>query len=237
MTKDRVFVAGLFLAAVLIAFSPATATASLIQLNDVNLTGQGIGAQLTVITLQSPGSSSVESGTVEFDGSTTGNVQTGSSQSTTFTLADLGLAASANPGSALAFIVNLTEPGSETPPMVTTAAPYGITLTVYDQTGTASTSFSSAIGLVLEQVAGGVGGSGILFGLDAMQAGDFNTFVFGNPGTEVMAVSASFANAVGGHDVIQATTLTGPAVVPEPATMMLLGTGLLGLVRFIRRRP
>jgi len=120
-----------------------------------------------LLTLQSPGRSTTESGGVLFNGTTFGNAKTGASQSTTFTLADLGITSA----SQLGLIVNLSEPGSESPPSVTTAnstlATYGnrsntVTLNVLSSSGTLLEQHSTAPKL---QQSPGVGGSGLIFGL------------------------------------------------------------------------
>ena len=224
MSKLAVLAASSLAAAFAIGIAPAQA--SLVQLSDVNLTGQGIGAQTTVLTLQSPGSSTTETGGVNFDGSVFGDAKTGASQSTTFTFAQLGIS-NANQ---LALIVNLSEPGSENPPSV---GPYTISLNAFSSTGTPLGTFTGS-GTQLNQINGGVGGSGIVFGLDAQQAGILNTALL-TPGNEVFTVSASFSNAQGGLDVIQAAGIT--AAVPEPATwaMMLLGFAGLGFMGYRRK--
>src|SRR5438046_2195920 len=81
------------------------ARAELVLLNGVQLSGQGIGAQLTALTLQQPSGTTVESGGVNFNGTVFGDAKTGASQSTTFTFADLGISSA----SQLALIVNLTD--------------------------------------------------------------------------------------------------------------------------------
>ena len=163
----RAAAAAIVLAAAGRLSSPASA--DLVQLSDVQLTGQGIGATTTVLTLQN-GSPTTESGGVMFNGTTFGDASTGAFQSTTFTFATLGI----TNASQLGLIVNLSEPGSENPPSVTTASSTlatnanlanAITLNVYSSTGTLLEQHVSSTGLTLNQVAGGVGGSGIVFGL------------------------------------------------------------------------
>jgi len=83
----------------------------------------------------------------------------------------------------------------------------------------------------LNQVAGGLGGSGIAFVLDSTEAAQLTALGLNTQ----LGVSASFGNASGGPEAIQAVHLT--AAVPEPSTwaMLMLGLAGLGFMAYRRR--
>ena len=85
----RAAAAAIVLAAAGTLSSPASA--SLVQLSTVQLTGQGVGANLTALFLQGQGSNTTESGGVLFNGTPFGDAGNGASQTHTFTFADLGI--------------------------------------------------------------------------------------------------------------------------------------------------
>ena len=226
-----------------LAAAPASATLDL--LTPLQQQGQGVGAVFTTLFLQGQGNNTTESGGVNFNGSVFGDAGSGQSQSRTFTLADIGIT-TGNLASQLGLVVNLAEPGSENPPSVNTATSVltgtqatmsnTITLNVFSASGALLETHSAAAGLQLNQVAGGLGGSGLLFALSPAEQTQLNNTIANNAGTEVFSTGATFANAQGGPETISALHLLGGvAAIPEPETyaMMLAGLGLMG---FIARR-
>jgi PEP-CTERM motif len=201
--------------------------------------GQGLGAQFTVLTLQGQGTATTESGGVLFNGNVFGDAGSGASQSRTFTFSDLGISSA----SQLGLVVNLSEPGSENPPSVTTAnstlasnanLANTITLNVYDASGNLIQQHLASA-QTFTQVASGLGGSGLVFGLTSTEQTALDAIIASTPGTERFTVGATFANAQGGQDAIQAVRLT--AAIPEPATwaMMLLGFAAVGFTAYRRK--
>lgn len=215
-------------AGVLAAGFSTAAHADLVLQGATALNGQGLGSTVTVLTLQSPGSTSTETGAITPTG-VTGDAKTGASQSQLFTFNDLGIT-NAN---RLALVVNLNESNganSENPPSVIEQS---LSLIGYGANGNTVFTANATPGLTLDQVANGLGNSGLVFTLSPAEATELNNDLSKNPSL-VFGVSASFSSAVGGPDAIQAAALT--TAVPELSTWAMMIIGFAGLGFFAYRK-
>jgi len=216
--------------ALLLSLGVGTAFADLISMGAIPLTGQGLGHVNTVLTVQSSGSETIESGCVgagvggtlvigiaKCPGAgpnggnpfTGGNEQTGAGQDGVFQASALGLTNFIN----LRIIFNPSEPGG--------GGANSITLD-----NLALTLWSPTTGLILDAryVAGppvffptsdpGTGNAGFGFALDGSQAGILNGILAANPDLYI-GLSANVSSAQGGPETFSIGT-----VVPEPAAFV-----------------
>ncbi len=210
--------------------------------------GTGLGSVNTVLTLQSPGNSTTETGCVAFTGTTdvftcagfpNAQVMTGANQTRTLTLAQIGAATASD----IRIVFNAAQPGGG--PITLT----GLVLTFYNASG--GVAFQSSglkdvggnpvTSIVFPNTETGVGNSGFVFRLDAAQAAAAQAAL----GTTVrVGLAASATNASGGLETFFFANANligggggGGAAVPEPSTWVILGTGLaLAAIRPLRRR-
>jgi hypothetical protein len=83
----------------------------------------------------------------------------------------------------------------------------------------------------------GIGNSGFAFGLSPSDAALFDSFL-ANTGSSsyTLGLEAAFSNVTGGPETWYLGEATTPSIIPEPSSLALLGTGLVGLVPMMRRK-
>jgi len=109
-----------------------------------------------------------------------------------------------------------------------------LTLKLYDGSTLVYTVSGTFSGLVTNP---GNGSSDYLFTLDAAAVTDFNAALAGNfSDTIALDSEISFPEGSGGPESYALVDVNNNAPIPEPSTLLLLGTGALGIAGFIKRK-
>ncbi|MES2991880.1 MAG: PEP-CTERM sorting domain-containing protein [Pseudomonadota bacterium] len=216
----------LVVAAALLGLAGA-ARADLTLVDPVDFQGTGLGSVNTVLTIQSPGSTTTESGSVAWDGTMdvfSGDAMTGGSQSMTRTFADLGVTSA----SSLRVVFNALEPGAAESITLT-----DLTLNVFDSTGDVVFSASTPSSYSFADTASGAGNSGFVFALTPSQAAGLQA-VFDT--SLRVGLDASASDATGGFETFFVANSATVTPIPEPSTWALLLGGLGCVLTLSNRR-
>jgi len=200
------------------------ANAALILVAPENFGGSGLGSVNTILTINSPNNSTVESGSVSFNGTTdviTGSTAlTGASQTQTRTIGSLGL----TDASMLRVVFNAVEPGNAGSITLT-----NLVLSIFSSTGATLFTSGAFSPISFTDTFTGTGNSGFVFRLDAADTLAAQAAGFGSTSNRI-GLTAAASSATGGNETFFVAAAGSRVVtVPEPATMGLFSAALLGL--------
>jgi len=190
---------------------------------------------LAALNLQHHGNNTIESGGVLWNGTedvSFGDISAGPHQHTilhTILFSDLGI----SNASQLRVLININEANGGTKEPITIDS---LTIKAYDAAGNTVFSGTSLGPLTLDQFNHGQGANSdyiLALGLDPEAAARLQAALDADSNIR-LGLEATLSNVNGGPE--RFTWAAAPGEVPEPATMVLLGTGLASIAGAARRR-